>query len=223
MTYIEKPKGHVVFDCDGTLISSFERILAGVADTMTIMLEREVTVDEAREKYVADLIEISSRFGLDPVGDHDLKEKLMRTWEEVAAKQTQPFALFPGIKELVLKVRDLGYQTYVWTARDRRSTLRILGELDIAQYFLEFRCLDDTTPKPHPAGLEEMVGDYDRSKIVVIGDSSTDLNGASSFGCQSIAACWAEDDLYEYLQRFTPTALAKTPQDCVELIENLIG
>ena len=137
MTYIKNPRGHVVFDCDGTIISSFDAVLEAVAEVMTIMLDRNVIVQEAREKYVADLAQISANFGLDPVKDDALKMKLMKTWEEVAAKQTLPFRLFPGLKDLVLKLRSMDYQTYVWTARDRRSTLRILKELEIAEHFLE--------------------------------------------------------------------------------------
>jgi len=223
MSFVENPRGHVVFDCDGTLISSQESIYEGLAELMTIILAREVTIDEARVKYAADLMTVANNFDLDPSEDRELQERLINTWREVAAKQRHEFKLFPNIKELVLDLVDKKYQLYVWTARDRQSTLRILKELGIAQHFFEFRCVDDCAPKPNPRGLEEMVGDYDKSKVVMIGDSYPDLYGAMSFGCQSIAACWAGDDLEEYLGKYDPSALAKAPQDCLKLIEKLIG
>jgi phosphoglycolate phosphatase len=223
MSYLENPRGHVVFDCDGTLISSQESIYEGLSELMTIILEREVTIDEARLKYAADLVTVANNFDLEPENDPELQHKLITTWREVASKQKHQFRLFPGIKDLILELTKKEYQLYVWTARDRQSTLRILKDLEVAQYFLEFRCLDDCEPKPSPVGLEQMVGDIPRDNIVMIGDSYPDLYGASSFGCKSIAACWAADDLDQYLAKYDPSALAKAPQDCLKLIEKLIG
>lgn len=223
MSYLENPRGHVVFDCDGTLISSIDSIYEGLSELMTIILERPVSLEEAKQKYAADLVTVAHNFELAPENDPDLQMKLIQTWREVAAKQRNQFRLFSGIEALIEELLKKNYQLYVWTARDRQSTLRILRDLGIAKHFLEFRCLDDCDPKPSVVGLEQMVGEYEKSKIVMIGDSYPDIYGAQSFGCASIAACWAHDDLEQYLAKYDPTALAKTPQDCVKLIENLIG
>jgi len=223
MSLVENPRGHVVFDCDGTLISSQESIYEGISQLMTIILGREVTLDEARQKYAADLIAVANNFDLDPEKDLELQQKLISTWRDVASKQKHQFRLFPGIEQLINDLLAKNYQLYVWTARDRQSTLRILKDLGVAKHFLEFRCLDDCEPKPSPRGLEEMVGDYEKDNIVMIGDSYPDLYGARSFGCASIAACWASDDLDQHLSSYDPSALAKAPQDCLKLIEKLIG
>lgn len=223
MTYFSNPKGHIVFDCDGTLISSHEAVYEALAEVMTKVLGRSVSLEEIRQNFSPDLIAVAQSFGVDPLSDENLRESLVKNWEIAASKQKSPFRLFPGVKELLQKLLSEEYQLYVWTGRDRKSTLRILKELEVAQYFLEFRCMDDTAPKPLIDGLVEMVGEYDKSNIVVIGDSYTDIVGAKNFGCASIAACWAGEEIAEALGEFNPSSLAKAPQDCVKLIKNLIG
>ena len=224
MSYLKNPKGHIVFDCDGTLISSFEAILEGIGEVMSLILNREVGREEVLEKYESDLLALAHNFGLNPDEDEDLKKKLIKTWEEVAHKanveKRHQFRLFPEIKELI---KDLSkdYQLYVWTARDRKSTLHILKDLGVASFFLEFRCVDDCAPKPLTEGLEQMVGDIDKSKIIVIGDSPTDIRGAKNFGVKSIAACWADETFYQACERYQPEFKAMRPKDCLSIINGL--
>ena len=224
MSYLKNPRGHIVFDCDGTLISSFEAILEGISEVMSTILEREVPREEVVANYESDLLALAHNFGLKPDEYLDLRKRLIKTWEEVAhrgnVEKRHQFRLFPEIKELL---QDLSkeYQLYVWTARDRKSTLYILKDLGVASYFLDFRCVDDCDPKPLPAGLEEMVGDIDKNKVIVIGDSPTDIRGAQSFGVKSIAACWADENFFKDSDRLEPDFKAKSPKDCLSIINNL--
>lgn len=222
MTYLKNPKGHVVFDCDGTLISSIESLYEGLQYVMKAVLGREISSLEAREKYDSDVYRVALNFGLDPKADPEIRQKLMSAWSEYAKIKGNPFRLFPDIKKLLLELTRLEYQLYVWTARDRRSCLLILKELGVANLFLDFRCLDDCDPKPNPRGLHEMLGDIKKSKIVMIGDSTSDISGAKNFGVASIAACWASSQLADYLTPYGPEGLAKSPLDCLEIIEKLI-
>ena len=224
MSYLENPRGHIIFDCDGTLISSFEAIIEGIGEVMSTVLEREVNRDEVLKNYESDLLALAHNFGLKPDEDDALKDRLIKTWEAVAQKVNEEkrhqFRLFPGIKDLILELSK-DYQLYVWTARDRRSTLYILKDLEIASFFLEFRCVDDCAPKPLTEGLEQMVGDVDKDKVIVIGDSPTDIRGAKSFGVKSIAACWADERFFHESDRYEPEFKAKAPKDCLSIINNL--
>ena len=57
------------------------------------------------------------------------------------------YKLFPGIKELLHELSS-ECLLYVWTARGRSSTLRILEELGVISYFDSFSTVDDHFPKP---------------------------------------------------------------------------
>lgn len=154
---MDKPLGHIVFDCDGTLIS---------------------------------------------------------------AQRGAGFILYPGISSLLNQLVRKNYLAYVWTGRDRLSTLSILKSLGVASYFLDFRCADDTISKPHPQGLWEMLPEIDSSQVLIIGDSYTDIEGARRFGCASIAALWADHTRRAQLEGEGADFFAVKPIDCLEIIEN---
>ncbi|WP_164848393.1 HAD family hydrolase [Halobacteriovorax sp. HLS] len=221
MSSTEKFTGHIVFDCDGTLISSMEGIFKGIQLFMTDHLQREVSREEVVANYHADMRVFADNFGM-KFDSQDQANAVLNKFITFLNRPEYKYDLFNGVKELILKLSELGYRLYVWTGRDRASTLRILKELDVAKYFFDFRCMDDTIPKPHPMGLEQLVGEYDRSKIIMIGDSVTDIQGAKKFGCRSIGALWCtysyEDDLKEMEADF----LVRSPLDCLEIIEKNI-
>ncbi len=220
--FFENPRGYIVFDCDGTLVSSKEAVICAVAEMMTIILNREVSIDEARSKYGPDLVYTANQFGLDPVNSELQRKKLMTTWKEVTAKQSNNYKLFDGMKKLILDLLDHEFQLYVWTARDRRSTLRILDDQNVLQHFLELRCLDDTTPKPHPQGLSEMLEDMPKNKIMMIGDSYTDTQGARGFGVESIGALWESGITKDGFGDHSADYWATHPSECLEIILNKI-
>ncbi|OUR99970.1 hypothetical protein A9Q84_02760 [Halobacteriovorax marinus] len=213
-------KGHIVFDCDGTLISSQEAIFKAIQVLMSETLERPVDRAEVLEKYTADMAQLAARFGLD-VENEEVRNHLIKRWTELSNQNEFRYALFEGIEELILKLSEMGYRLYVWTARDRMSTLAILKSLNVAKHFYEFRCFDDTTPKPHPMGLEEMVGEFDRSKTLMIGDSTTDIQGAKSFGCVSVGALWCSFANEAYMDELNVDYKARTPDEIIKIVEQV--
>src|SRR5688572_28874148 len=97
------------------------------------------------------------------------------------------YRLFPGVKELLLEL-SLEHTLYVWTARGRASTLRILQDLGVVHLFEGFSTIDDAPPKPHIGGLLNLLGSTAKESICVIGDSSNDMLGAQNFGVVAIGA-----------------------------------
>ena len=133
------------------------------------------------------------------------------------------YKLFPGIKELITELSP-HCLLYVWTARGRSSTLRILEELGIYSYFNGFSTVDDDYPKPHVGGLMALVGKAPKKSICVIGDSSNDILGARNFGVMSIGATWAPDVQGQSLKDMGADFLVSHPSECSKLIElNLRG
>ncbi len=133
------------------------------------------------------------------------------------------FRLFPGISELLIELSK-DCLLYVWTARGRDSTLRILKESGVHQYFRAFSTVDDSIPKPHVAGLFDLVGNSPKSSICVIGDSSNDMIGAKNFDVLGIGALWCPDAKQEYLKDSGADFLVSHPSECSKLIQlNLKG
>lgn len=215
-------KGHLVFDCDGTLISSQNSILEALRVLMGEIQSRDVSLEEARAAYHPDMLTCAQGLGVD-VTDEVLLAKLAKRWIELC--QTVAAAghvAYPGVGEMLKTLSQRGHDIYVWTARDRRSTREIMIKLGLSPYILDMRCMDDTTPKPHPQGIKELVEGAHKGDVLVIGDSMTDIQGARSFGAHSIAALWGEHVERETLARAGADFFASTPSECIEIIEKYL-
>jgi phosphoglycolate phosphatase len=128
------------------------------------------------------------------------------------------YRLFPGIKELVIELSG-DAKLYVWTARSRASTLRILQELGIFSYFEAICTIDDAPPKPHIEGLVDLAGEQDKKSICMIGDSSFDILGAKNFGVMAIGAVWNAEARGEVLKDFGADFIVSHPAECSKLIQ----
>lgn len=129
------------------------------------------------------------------------------------------YHLFPGIKELVLALSETS-TLYVWTARDRKSTLRILKELGILHLFEGLSTIDDALPKPHISGLIELLGDTPRSNICMIGDTSNDILGAKNYGIKSIGAVWNRGANVDAMKELGADFIATEPAACLEWLNH---
>jgi phosphoglycolate phosphatase len=127
------------------------------------------------------------------------------------------YQLFPGIKELLMELAAK-HLLFVWTARGRASTLRILTDLGVHHYFQAFCTIDDALPKPHIGGLTDLVGSCPKDRICVIGDSSVDMSGAKNFGVLAIGATWNPDAKGRILKESGADFIVSHPHECSKLI-----
>lgn len=132
-------------------------------------------------------------------------------------------AFFPGIKELLLDLAK-DCQLFVWTARGRASTLRILEENGVRHLFQGISTPDDAPSKPHVQGLCDLAGTERKNSICVIGDSSMDMVGARNFGVLAIGAVWNTNANAAYLREAGADFIVSDPSECSTLIRsNLTG
>ncbi len=127
------------------------------------------------------------------------------------------YKLFPGIKELLLDLSK-DSKLYVWTARDKLSTVRYLSEFDVINQFVDISTPDDTLPKPHSEGIEFLVSDINKNSICIIGDSPGDIVGAKNFGVMSIGAAWADHVTPAQLSSYGADFIVSDPAECSKLI-----
>lgn len=130
---------------------------------------------------------------------------------------SHPYRLYPGIKELL---NDLAQDCtlYVWTARGRASTLRVLQESGVVQLFEAFYTADDGVGKPYVQGLDSLVGACPKESIIVIGDTSNDIFGAKNFGIKSIGVLWNGEARRSVLLECGADFIATDPKECSKLI-----
>lgn len=107
--------------------------------------------------------------------------------------EPQRHTILPGVLELLEILQKSGIKLYIWTARNRASTLEILKDQKILHFFEDLNCGNDGIPKPSIEGLVSMLGeDVDRKAVAIIGDSSSDALGAKNYGVDFLAANWLD-------------------------------
>ena len=135
-----------------------------------------------------------------------------------------PRQLYTGIKPLIKELEQNGVELYIWTARERASTLEILKSLDIIHSFKLLCCGSEAPRKPSPQGLEEMLFGVSPERIAIIGDSPYDILGAVDFGATAIAALWAYNSpgASNKMKEFGANYCFNTVQECRDfLVKNI--
>ena len=108
---------------------------------------------------------------------------------------------------------------YVWTARGRSSTIKLLQDSGIYSFFDAISTPDDCIGKPHVEGLVSLVGNSSKSSICVIGDSINDILGAKNFGVLAIGATWNKLTRSEHLIQAGADFIVSHPSECSKLIQ----
>lgn len=211
----------VIFDCDGTLISSQAGILKGIQKLMGEHLKRPVSLNEVKQKYSADMQVLAQRFGLD-LSDSKVLDWAKKRWSDLMGQGHSRYQAFEGIAPLLETLSQKGIEIYVWTARDRASTREILMRLGLMKHVLDMRCFDDCTPKPHPQGLSELTPHLkEKKEIIVIGDSTTDISGAKQYGAHAFAALWDPYADEAQLKAAGAEQLVQTPGEFLDKMAQL--
>jgi phosphoglycolate phosphatase len=105
------------------------------------------------------------------------------------AADQQPCEFFPGALETLEQLKTRGHRLAVDTGKSRRGMHRVLGQLDMHDYFHASRCADETRSKPHPQMLHELLAELraDCADAVMIGDTEYDMAMARTAGMARIA------------------------------------
>jgi phosphoglycolate phosphatase len=114
--------------------------------------------------------------------------------------------LFPGVIEMLEALRARGHVLAVATGKSRQGLERALDANGLRAYFSASRCADESTPKPHPAMLHELMQALAAApgRMLMIGDTSHDLQMAAAAGVDAVAVTYgahAEDGLRELRPR----------------------
>lgn len=189
----------VIFDLDGTVLDSVELIVESFGWAVRDVLGREVTRADAIRNVGRPLLEQMKE--IDPERAEDLVTSY-RTFNH--REHDRRVRLFPGMADLLLRLRAQGARLALVTSKSRHTTemaFRVTGVGDLFEVVL---CAGETTEhKPHPEPLFrvlELLG-AGPERAVYIGDSPYDLQAAANAGIPGVGVTWgvfpAEDLIAE--------------------------
>jgi len=187
-THADKKYRLIIFDWDGTLVDSTQRII----DSMQ-RARQEVGLATVPDAAIQNIIGLGLPEALKTVWP-DIKPDQLEVMREVYAgyfvsgSQVQ-MDFFSGARDMLNNLLSDGYLLAVATGKSRKGLDRMLRDLNVGQLFAATRCADETRSKPDPLMLTQLLAELSiaTDEAVMIGDTTYDLEMASRARIDSIA------------------------------------
>lgn len=184
----------IVFDCDGTLIDSQATIVAAM--TAACRERNRPAPDAALVRRIVGLplaVGVGRLFpSFDSAEIAGLADDYKAAFGELRRAGTHDEPLYPGIFELVGKLKTQGYALGIATGKSRRGLGYALDRHGMRDYFVTLQTADDGPGKPHPHLLERAMLETGAraDETAMIGDTVFDVEMARAAGAQAIGVAW---------------------------------
>jgi len=181
----------LIFDWDGTLVDSIERIVTSLqfASKNTI----DIAVSESQARNVIGLGLSEAIETLHPEMDKlkhatELNQIAEAYRQHYLYKNSVPAPLFAGVETLLNELCDDGYTLAISTGKSRSGLQQSINEHQLARYFATTKCAGENKSKPHPEMLHEILLElnFSAAQTLMIGDSEHDLKMANNANMKSI-------------------------------------
>jgi phosphoglycolate phosphatase len=194
----------LIFDWDGTLIDTIDWITHSLQEA-AVRCGCDVPEAQAAKNVIGLSIQAATST-LHPEVDTPTHEKLVQHYTQIyGSKHLTRDDLFPNTFEMLVELKQSGYQLAVATGKTRRGLQAALHATETEHLFTVTRSADETRSKPDPTMLMEIMQltKNPPERSLMIGDSSHDLQMAKNTRISSVAvACGANSK--ESLQSHQP-------------------
>ena len=174
-----------IWDLDGTLLDSYDAILAGLEETYAyyqLPFDRASIKDYILKHSVQDLLVVVAE-------EHqlDVTDLNQRRAESLAEKNAQ-VVLMEGARDVLSWAKDSGIEQFVYTHKGENA-LVILRDLGLESFFKEILTSQSGfARKPNPEAARYLMKKYglEPENTYYIGDRSLDIDFARNSQIQSI-------------------------------------
>ena len=179
----------ILFDLDGTLTDSGEGIINCAALALR-HFNLPVPDRETMRVFVGPpLHESFIRFGV----PEDQTEEAIRIYRSryipIGKFENTPY---PGIADLLQKLKDQGHRLYVATSKPEQMSIEILEHFGLAKYFtLICGASLDLSRNSKDAVIAYLLQQAETNgEIIMVGDTAYDVLGAKMHGIPTIGVSW---------------------------------
>ena len=191
----------LIFDWDGTLSDSLERIV-----TCLQIAADDVGLPVPTEAAGRDIVGLGLREALARLFPDAAEQKLEQLKESYSRHyvrlDAEPPPFFDTVRETLESLREEGYLLAVATGKSRKGLDRVLGKLKLEHFFHATRCADETRSKPHPLMLEQLVEHFrlPSEQAFMVGDTEFDMEMAVRAGMPRIGVSYGAHSLDRLLR-----------------------
>ena len=196
----------IVFDWDGTLMDSEDRIVASASAALSDLCLPPLPRDRIRNIIGLGLKEAAEAL-LPGRSESFYGQYIDRYRHHFLEADTTPMPLFEGVTETLVDLHGQGWLLAVATGKSRRGLNRAFEETGLGELFVASRCADEAPSKPHPGMLEELMEELGVSpqETLMVGDTEYDLQMALNAGTSAVAVCYGVHERQRLLE-FSPLA-----------------
>jgi len=179
---------YIFFDLDGTLINSYEAILATVQETLQAHNLPPIPIDEGT-KGIKNVYKKHAHV-IDP-------QILRSTHIKIQKDHYHKNTLFPQVKETLTVLKNKGYSLALVTTGNKPKVDHLLKTLKLNGLFDVVTTESDVTNlKPHTEPFErtaQLLGILPgmKNQILMVGDTEVDILGAKNFGIDVVAVTYS--------------------------------
>lgn len=181
----------ILFDLDGTVANTDELIVQSMFDMYDLYREGRRSPREKLYYFSGPPIRnnLQKEF---PDMDLDFicKEFQRISWDNYPKYTT----IYPGCKETLLKLKELGYRIGLVTNKIHVTTMYVMDLLDLNGVFETIIAVDDVkNGKPDKEGMLKAMsdlGETDPNKVLYVGDNDSDLLTSNNAGVDCALVTW---------------------------------
>lgn len=184
----------IAFDWDGTLFDSTAIITRCIQDAVCDVGGARPS-DEAAA-YVIGMGLMEALAHAAPDVSPGQYPQLGQRYRYHYARHQDDLCLFDGVLPMLGQLRERGHWLAVATGKSRRGLDEALHSVQLRGRFDASRTADQTAGKPHPLMLQELMAEFDvdTSRVLMIGDTTHDLQMAQNAGCASVGVSYGAHD-----------------------------
>ena len=205
----------IIFDFDGTLADTIDILL-----NITNRLSAEFGFKSATKEELAQLSNLTSWQILRYSGISIFKFPLLiRKLKAELRNEIPNIQLFPGIKEVLLELKKLGFQLGIITSNSRENVLASLEKNGLQGTFT-FIYSGSTFGKHKVINRWLKREHRNAEEVVYVGDEIRDIDAAKKTGIKIIAVSWGFNS-QSALAAQNPDFLIERPQELIEIMSNM--
>lgn len=178
----------VIFDIDGTIVSTFQLIFDSLNFVSNKYIGKTFTNNELIEMFGP-----PEEVILKKLFNGNFKQAEIDYFDFYSKMHLTKAILFPEMKSIIKHVKKSGAHLAVFTGKGKRSTEITLKKIGLSEYFPLVITGDDVkTYKPSGEGIEKIVEYFgvDKSRTLMIGDSTHDIIASKSAGVKVASVLW---------------------------------
>ena len=209
-------KKSILFDLDGTLTDSGEGIINCAILALAHYGLPIPSREEMRVFVGPPLTESFIRHGV-PADKAEEAVAIYRSrYIPIGKYENNPF---PGIRELLETLHEMGYKLYVATSKPEGMSIDILKHFDLDRYFTRICGASmDSSRNTKEAVIEYLMETTgERENMVMVGDTKFDVLGPKHHGIPCSGVSWGYGT-GEYMENAGAAAIVHTPDELLKLL-----